>query len=198
MGFLLYDSGRRDEGLAPAGTAGGHAAFRGNAAGTEGERAMRYYFGAYVLDTLCYELQRAGVPQALRPKAFAVLAYLLAHRDRVVTKQELLEQVWPGQFVAETTLASCIMEVRKALGDSGPTPQVVQTVRRRGYRFVAPVQEEPLGDSSPAGPPPPETPPVAAPPALAVGAMPPGAPSVAVPLAQPAPEHTLSRARASP
>jgi DNA-binding winged helix-turn-helix (wHTH) protein len=103
---------------------------------------MRYYFGAYVLDTQRYELQRAGAPQALRPKAFAVLAYLLAHRDRVVTKQELLEQVWPGQFVEETTLAACIMAVRKALEDSGPTPQLVQTVRSRGYRFVAPVTEK--------------------------------------------------------
>jgi DNA-binding winged helix-turn-helix (wHTH) protein len=132
---------------------------------------MRYCFGAYVLDTLCYELQRAGASQALRPKAFAVLTYLLAHRHRVVTKQELLEQVWPGQFVEETTLASCIMEVRKALGDSGSTPQLVQTVRSRGYRFVALVQEEPLGD--------------------AAGEMLLETPGVAVPLAQPAPEQTF-------
>ena len=152
---------------------------------------MRYCFGAYVLDMLCYELQRAGVPQALRPKAFAVLAYLLAHRDRVVTKQELLEQVWPGQFVEETTLASCIMEVRRALGDSGPTPQLVQTVRSRGYRFVAPVREEPLGNAPPPGSSPAEALRAAAPPSLAVGEMPPGAPSVAVALAQPALDQTL-------
>jgi DNA-binding winged helix-turn-helix (wHTH) protein/class 3 adenylate cyclase/predicted ATPase len=157
---------------------------------------MRYCFGVYVLDTLRYELQRAGVPQALRPKAYAVLAYLLAHRDRVVTKQELLEQVWPGQFVEETTLASCIMEVRKALGDSGPTPQLVQTVRSRGYRFVAPVQEESPVSPPPAGPGgaqtrPPETLWTASPPAFAVGEMPPGTPNVAVSLAQPAPDHTF-------
>jgi DNA-binding winged helix-turn-helix (wHTH) protein len=152
---------------------------------------MRYCFGAYVLDTLCYELQRAGAPQALRPKAFAVLAYLLAHRHRVVTKQELLEQVWPGQFVEETTLASCIMEVRKALGDSGPTPQVVQTVRGRGYRFVAPVQEEAPGDLAPAGSSSAEALRAAAPPGLAVGEMPPGNPSAAVSLAPPATGHTL-------
>jgi DNA-binding winged helix-turn-helix (wHTH) protein/class 3 adenylate cyclase len=169
---------------------------------TEG-RAMRYYFGAYVLDTRRYELQRAGVPQALRPKAFAVLAYLLAHRDRVVTKQELLEQVWPGLFVAETTLASCILEVRRALGDSGATPQVVQTVRGRGYRFVAPVQEESPGDSPAAsvslpmvGPessqaPPSEAPPAVGSPAMATGGGPPVTASATVPLSQPAPEHTL-------
>src|SRR5437016_7664240 len=117
--------------LAPAGDWHGHASSKGNATGKQEEQAMRYCFGAYVLDPRRYELQRAGAPQALRPKAFAVLAYLLAHRDRVVTKQELLEQVWPGQFIEETTLAACIMAVRKAPGDSGPTPQVVPTVRSR-------------------------------------------------------------------
>lgn len=157
---------------------------------------MRYCFGTYVLDTLRYELQRAGVPRALRPKAFAMLAHLLAHRDRVVTKEELLEQVWPGQFIAETTLASCILEVRKALGDSGPTPQLVQTVRSRGYRFVALVQEESPVSPPPAGPGggqarPPEALRAAASPALATGEMPPGTPSVAVSLAQPAPDQTL-------
>jgi DNA-binding winged helix-turn-helix (wHTH) protein len=103
---------------------------------------MRYRFGDWVLDTLCYELQRSGEAVPLRPKAFQVLAYLLAHRDRVVSKQELLDSLWPGQFVEEVTLNSCIMAVRKTLGDSGQTPRFVHTVRGRGFRFVAPVQEE--------------------------------------------------------
>jgi len=119
---------------------------------------MRYRFGDWILDTSCYELQRGGEAIPLRPKAFQVLAYLLAHRDRVVSKQELLESFWPGQFVEEATLNSCIMAVRKTLGDSGQTPRFVQTVRGRGFRFVAPAQEEraahvgsPLAaDSSPA------------------------------------------------
>ena len=102
---------------------------------------MRYRFGDWVLDTLSYEVQRAGEPILLRPKAFQVLAYLLAHRDRVVSKHELLEQVWPGHFVEEATLNTCIMAVRKALGDSGQTPRLVHTIRGRGYRFVAPVEE---------------------------------------------------------
>jgi DNA-binding winged helix-turn-helix (wHTH) protein len=57
---------------------------------------MRYRFGDWLLDTLCYELQRGGEAVSLRPKAFQVLAYLLGHRDRVVSKQELLEALWPG------------------------------------------------------------------------------------------------------
>jgi DNA-binding winged helix-turn-helix (wHTH) protein len=103
---------------------------------------MRYRFGDRVLDASCYELQRGGEAVPLRPKAFQILAYLLAHHDRVVSKQELLESFWPGQFVEEATLNSCIMAVRKTLGDSGPTPRFVQTVRGRGFRFVAPAQEE--------------------------------------------------------
>jgi DNA-binding winged helix-turn-helix (wHTH) protein/tetratricopeptide (TPR) repeat protein len=103
---------------------------------------MRYRFGDWLLDTLCYELQRGGEAVSLRPKAFQVLAYLLGHRDRVVSKQELLEALWPGQFIEEATLNSCIMAVRKTLGDSGQTPRFVHTVRGRGFRFVASVEEE--------------------------------------------------------
>jgi DNA-binding winged helix-turn-helix (wHTH) protein/class 3 adenylate cyclase/tetratricopeptide (TPR) repeat protein len=102
---------------------------------------MRYGFGDWVLDTLRYELQRAGEVVPIRPKVFQVLAYLLTHTNRVISKQELLEQLWPGQFVEEATLNSCIMALRKTLGDSGQTPRLVHTIRGRGYRFVAPVEE---------------------------------------------------------
>jgi DNA-binding winged helix-turn-helix (wHTH) protein len=80
---------------------------------------MRYVFGDYTLDTQRYELYRAGTRIPLRPKVFHVLAYLLHHRDRVVPKAELLEHVWPKQFIGDGTLNSCIMAVRKALGDGG-------------------------------------------------------------------------------
>ena len=80
---------------------------------------MRYTFGDYVLDTQRAELQRAGAPIKLRRKVFQVLAYLLAHRDRVVPKQELLEQLWPDQFVGDEALKSCIKTLRKALGERG-------------------------------------------------------------------------------
>src|SRR5262245_13531507 len=110
---------------------------------------MRYRFGDWTLDTLRYELQRAGAPVPVRPKVFQVLAYLLAHRNRVVSKQELLEQLWPQQFIEEATLNSCIMAVRKTLGDSGQTPRLVHTVRGRGYRFVALVEEGEQVSSAP-------------------------------------------------
>jgi hypothetical protein len=85
---------------------------------------MDYLFGAYRLDTQRYELTHAGVPIPLRPKVFQVLAYLLAHHDRVVSKEELLEQLWPGQFVGDVGLNSYMMAVRKALGDRPPALSV--------------------------------------------------------------------------
>ena len=101
---------------------------------------MLYVFGDYVLDTLCYELRRAGATVPLRPQVFQVLAYLLAHHDRVVLKQELLEHLWPGQYVGDAAVNYSIMEVRKAIGDDGHIQRLLRTVRGRGYRFVAPVE----------------------------------------------------------
>src|SRR5919106_800852 len=139
---------------------------------------MRYVFGHYVLDTLRYELRQAGAVIPLRPQVFQVLAYLLAHRDRVVLKQELLEHLWPGQYVGDAALNYSIMEVRKALGDDGHIQRLLRTVRGRGYRFVAPVEVQdqmssadlpqavPLLVAAP-GPELPSTPPVAGSPATA-------------------------------
>jgi DNA-binding winged helix-turn-helix (wHTH) protein/class 3 adenylate cyclase/tetratricopeptide (TPR) repeat protein len=100
---------------------------------------MRYTFGAYLLDTACYELYHAGTRVPLRPKALEVLAYLVVHHDRVVSKQELLAQLWPDQVVGEDGLKVYIMAVRQALGERGSAPRLLQTVRGRGYRVVAPV-----------------------------------------------------------
>jgi DNA-binding winged helix-turn-helix (wHTH) protein/class 3 adenylate cyclase len=104
---------------------------------------MWYAFDGYILNAQRYELHRAGNPVPLRPKPFEVLAYLLAHRDRIVPKDELLEHLWAGRFVGDATLNSCIKEVRRAIGDSGGVPRLLRTVRGRGYRFIAPVEERP-------------------------------------------------------
>src|SRR6266540_5033696 len=97
---------------------------------------MLYVFGEWTLDTQRYELSHAGEVRRLRRKAFQVLAYLLAHPDRVVTKQELCEQVWPQQFISDAALESAIKAVRRALGDSGREQRLIQTVYGQGYRFV--------------------------------------------------------------
>src|SRR5256885_11544216 len=101
---------------------------------------MYYTFGDYMLDTQRYDLHHAGEPIKLRRRVFQVLVYLLAHRERVVPKQELLEHLWPDQFVGDEALKSCIKTLRKALGDSGRTARCLRTVHGRGYRFVAAVE----------------------------------------------------------
>jgi DNA-binding winged helix-turn-helix (wHTH) protein/class 3 adenylate cyclase len=103
---------------------------------------MPYSFGVYWFDPARYELTRVGRPVPLRPKGCELLAYLLIHRDRLVPKEELLAQVWPEQYVGDAVLHTCILAVRKALHDAGRTPSLVHTVRGRGYRFVAPVEEQ--------------------------------------------------------
>src|SRR5688572_30046168 len=104
---------------------------------------MRYIFGAYSLDTQLYELRRAGERLHLGPQVFNVLAYLLAHRDRVVSRDELFEQLWRDQFVTDDALGRCIRTARRVLGDNPRTPQYIAAVRGRGYRFMAPVLEQP-------------------------------------------------------
>ena len=95
------------------------------------------------------ELHRTGRRIPLRPKVFDVLSYLIAHRDRVVSQQDLLEHLWPQQFVGEATLKSCIKEARRAVGDTGKAQRIIQTLHGRGYRFVAAVEE--ASESPPAG-----------------------------------------------
>jgi class 3 adenylate cyclase/tetratricopeptide (TPR) repeat protein len=101
---------------------------------------MRYVFGDYVLDTQRHELHYAGEPIKLRRKVFQVLIYLLAHRDRVIPKQELLERLWPDQFVGDATLTSCIKTLRKALEEQRRTPRFLRTLHGQGYRFVGAVE----------------------------------------------------------
>jgi class 3 adenylate cyclase/DNA-binding winged helix-turn-helix (wHTH) protein len=98
---------------------------------------MDYQFGDYTLDTERYELRRAGIVVKLRPKVLEVLAYLIAHRERLVSKQELLEQLWPQQFVGEATLHSHIRAARQAVGDTGQAQRAIHTLHGRGFRFVA-------------------------------------------------------------
>jgi predicted ATPase/DNA-binding winged helix-turn-helix (wHTH) protein len=112
------------------------------------EGAMLYLFDDYTLDTQLYELRHAGVPHPLEPQVFAILCYLIEHRDHVVSRRELLEHVWPERFISETTLDHRVMQVRQSIGDSGQTQRRIHTLRSRGYRFVGAVEERPTGGVS--------------------------------------------------
>ena len=83
------------------------------------------------------ELLRDGEPQALAPKIFDLLAYMVQNQGRVVTKAELLDQLWHGSDVTENVLARSVMKVRQAIGDTADQPRLLRTVNRIGYRFEA-------------------------------------------------------------
>ena len=104
---------------------------------------MVYVFGEWTLDTQRSELRRAGQVRQLRRKVFQVLTYLLVHPDRVVSKSELCEQVWAQQCISDAALESTLKAVRQAIGDSGRTQQLIQTVYGQGYRFRAAVEKRP-------------------------------------------------------
>ncbi|MBX3312744.1 MAG: alpha/beta fold hydrolase [Actinobacteria bacterium] len=110
---------------------------------------MRYRFHDVVVDTARYELLRDGEPCHVEPQVFDVMVHLLGHRDRVVTKEELLDAVWGDQYVSESALTTRIKQVRRAVGDDGTEQRVVRTVHGRGYQFVADVTVDDDGDARP-------------------------------------------------
>jgi DNA-binding response OmpR family regulator len=115
---------------------------------------MIYRFSTYELDAQRCELRCAGQQVAIEPKVFEVLIYLLEHRDRMVTKEELLVQCWPDTFVSEAALTRCLAKVRRTVQPEPAAPPVIKTVYGRGYRFVAPVAVpyEPSPAAIPAAP----------------------------------------------
>jgi pimeloyl-ACP methyl ester carboxylesterase len=96
-------------------------------------------FGDFRLDPANASLTRGGTPVPLTPKAFGVLELLVARAGQLVTKDDFLDQLWPGVFVGDAVLKVCIREIRSALGDAHQQPTFIETVHKRGYRFVAPV-----------------------------------------------------------
>ncbi|MDH5548178.1 MAG: winged helix-turn-helix domain-containing protein [Gammaproteobacteria bacterium] len=103
---------------------------------------MSFKFDDFILDTTNFELRHGGKPQPLEPQVFNLLTYLVEHRDRTVSKQELLDTLWKGRIVSESTLSSCVKAARKAIGDNGQSQKYISTVNRRGFRFIAQVQNE--------------------------------------------------------
>jgi pimeloyl-ACP methyl ester carboxylesterase/DNA-binding winged helix-turn-helix (wHTH) protein len=100
-----------------------------------------YAFDDSELDLRRYELRRGGRARRIEPQVFDVLVLLVRERDRVVTKEEILDTVWGDRFVSESALTSRIKALRQALGDDGKAQRLVRTVRGRGYQFVGKVDE---------------------------------------------------------
>jgi len=114
-------------------------------------------FDRFRLDSARGQLYGSSGPIALTPKALSLLEYLAARPGLLVRKNELLEAVWPGVFVADGALKVCVREIRRALGDDAQKPRIIETAHRRGYRFIADVTTLPQDSEPPrtsaAGPP---------------------------------------------
>lgn len=100
---------------------------------------MELVFGEHILDVARRELRRRGELVALQPQVCDILIYLIQNRDRMVSKDELLDAIWGGRIVSESALTTRINAVRKAVGDTGAAQHVIRTIQRKGVRFVGEV-----------------------------------------------------------
>jgi DNA-binding winged helix-turn-helix (wHTH) protein len=103
---------------------------------------LEFVFGDHALDLDRRELRRGAELVALEPQVFDLLVYLVRNRERVVSKDDLLEAIWGGRIVSESTMTSRINAARKAVGDSGKVQCLIRTIPRKGIRFVGIVREE--------------------------------------------------------
>ncbi len=101
---------------------------------------MIYRFDPFELDMARFELRKGGKLCPLEPQVFALLAFLIEHRERVVSKDEIFEKLWDGRVVTDSALASRVKSARKALGDDGKAQRFIKTIHRKGFRFVADVR----------------------------------------------------------
>ncbi|MCR8915407.1 tetratricopeptide repeat protein [Marinobacter panjinensis] len=111
---------------------------------------MRYQFDDFELDTDRFELSRGGVALATEPQVIELLVMLVQNRHRMLTKEEINERVWRGRIVSDSALSSRIKIARKLLEDDGRTQRYIRTVHKKGFRFIAPVQELDATDDTPA------------------------------------------------
>ena len=96
-----------------------------------------YQFGTYALDTENFSLKMGAEAVPLEPQVFGVLVHLIENTERIVSKDDLIDAVWDGRIVSDTTLASRISAARKAVGDDGQSQAVIKTFPRRGFQFIA-------------------------------------------------------------
>jgi len=100
-----------------------------------------FQFNQISLDTTQYRLCVSGNPISVEPQVFDLLAYLVGNRDRVVSRDELLENLWEGKVVTDAALGVCLKDARRAVGDTGASQSVIKTSHSRGYQFIAEVTE---------------------------------------------------------
>lgn len=138
----------------------------------------RVAFADFVLDLGAERLLRGGFAVPLPPRYYAVLAYLATHGGRLVGKDELLDAVWGHRHVSDSALKVAVNAVRQALGDDPRTPRHLETVPRRGYRFIASVERLAASPSTPSAVPGSPASPAASPVPPVLGNLPPAQPDL--------------------
>ena len=114
---------------------------------------MQFFFNDHALDTDRRELYRGPEAVAVEPQVFDLLVFLVQNRDHVVSKDDLINGVWGGRIVSESTLTSRINAARRAVGDSGEDQKLIRTIPRKGLRFVGAVRTQTQGNEQAVGPP---------------------------------------------
>src|SRR5215204_4002507 len=99
--------------------------------------AVIYEFDDVKIECGNFQILKSGAAQRITPRAFEVLLYLIENAGRVVTKDELFEAVWKETFVTDNALTRRIEEIRRVIGDDADAPRYIETVPKRGYRFIA-------------------------------------------------------------
>ena len=111
----------------------------------ERERVQVYRCEDVEIDPSLGCLKRGGLEQHLRQQSFHLLVYMIERRQRLISKEELIEKFWQGAAVTDNAVVQCIKEIRKVLGDDPHEPRFIRTIHKIGYRFIANVVEEPAG-----------------------------------------------------
>lgn len=101
---------------------------------------MQYQIANFIVDTRQFKITESGVPVSVEPKVFDLIVYLIKNRQHLVSRDELFAQIWADREVSDTTLSNHIKSARKVFGDNGELQNVIQTIRGRGYQFVAHVE----------------------------------------------------------
>jgi DNA-binding winged helix-turn-helix (wHTH) protein len=102
---------------------------------------LRYVFEDFVLDTDRRELRRGTDVVPTAPQVFDLLEYFIRHRDRVVSKDDLIRAVWNGRIVSDAALTTRLNAARAAIGDDGDNQRLIKTLPRKGFRFIGTVEE---------------------------------------------------------
>src|SRR3982750_1176900 len=104
--------------------------------------AVRFHFSDYVLDTGRRELRCGDQTIEVEQQVLDLLIYLIRNSDRVITKDDLIDSVWGGRIVSDTTLTSRIYAARRAIGDNGRDQKLIRTIARKGLRFIGDVRTQ--------------------------------------------------------